>query len=82
MTTERDMDHGAPRKGAIIKLFGVVLIFLGAMDSMLSWRGGFAVAGFYIALIAAGFVVYALGAVRGADRRASSIPISSTPKER
>ena len=61
-------DHDSPRKGSIIKLFGVVLIFLGAMDSMLSWRGGFAVAGFYIALIAAGVVVYALGAVRGQRR--------------
>ena len=64
----QDVDRGPVRKGSIIKLFGVVLIFLGAMDSMLSWRGGFAVAAFYIALIAAGVLVYALGAIRAQGR--------------
>jgi|ETNmetMinimDraft_16_1059900.scaffolds.fasta_scaffold580657_2 hypothetical protein len=63
MTTQ-DIDQAPVRKGAIIKLFGVVLIFLGAMDSMLSWRGGFAVGDFYLALIAAGVLVYGLGAIR------------------
>jgi hypothetical protein len=63
MTTQ-DIDQRPVRKGAIIKLFGVVLIFLGAMDSMLSWRSGFAVGDFYLALIAAGVLVYALGAIR------------------
>lgn len=56
------------RKGSIIKLFGVLLIFLGAMDSMLSWRGGFAADDFYLVLIAAGALVYAVGAVRGSRR--------------
>ncbi len=62
--TMQDIDQAPVRKGAIIKLFGVVLIFLGAMDSMLSWRGGFAVGDFYLALIAAGVLVYGLGAIR------------------
>ncbi len=53
-----------PRKGYIIRLFGVVLIFLGVMDSMLSWRGGFTVSPFYLLLIGGGILLYAVGAVR------------------
>ena len=68
MTTAQSTDRPVIRKGSIIKLFGVVLIFLGAMDSMLSWRGGFAVEDFYIGLLAAGVVIYALGAIRGQRR--------------
>lgn len=53
-----------PRKGYIIRLFGVVLIFLGVMDSMLSWRGGFTVSPFYLLLIGGGILLYAIGAIR------------------
>ncbi len=52
------------RKGAIPKLFGVVLIFLGVLDSMLSWRGGLALDAFYVFLIAGGALLYFIGAVR------------------
>ncbi len=52
------------RKGFIVKLFGVVLIFLGALDSMLSWRGGLALNDFYVWLMGAGLFLYAVGAVR------------------
>ena len=62
------VDQGSIRKGSIIKLFGVVLILIGGMDSMLSWRGGFPVGNFYVGLIAAGIVIYALGAIRGQKR--------------
>ncbi len=58
------MENDEPGKGAIIKLFGVVLIFLGTLDSMLSWRGGFAVSDFYVFLIASGVLLYAVGAIR------------------
>ena len=51
-------------KGFIIKLFGVVLVFLGALDSMLSWRGGFAPSNFYFWLIGGGLLLYAAGAIR------------------
>ncbi len=57
------MIEQTPRKGAIIKLLGVVLVFLGAMDSMLAWRGGFAASDFYAVLILAGLALYAIGAV-------------------
>ena len=58
------MENDEPGKGAILKLFGVVLIFLGALDSMLSWRGGFAVSDFYVFLIASGVLLYVVGAIR------------------
>ena len=52
------------RKGVKTKLFGVLLVILGAMDSMLSWRGGFDAGNFYLALIAAGLALFAIGAIR------------------
>ncbi len=59
----------APRKGVTTKLFGVILIALGALDTMLSWRGGLGDTDFYVALIFLGAILYFLGAVRGAHRR-------------
>jgi len=60
-----DAPEDAPRKGAAIKLFGVAFIFVGVLDSMLSWRGGFQVDGVYALMIAFGFFLVALGAIRG-----------------
>ncbi len=50
-------------RGAIIRLFGVILIILGSLNTMLSWRGGFEVLPLHAALIATGFLFYAIGAV-------------------
>ena len=61
------MRSDRPARGYIIRLFGVVLIFVGALDSMLSWRGGFAVGDFYLFLIASGLVLYGVGSVRRRD---------------
>jgi hypothetical protein len=55
--------HSA-KKGVIARLFGVALIFIGMLDSMLNWRAGLGIEGFYMFLIAAGFLVYAIGAIR------------------
>lgn len=57
-------DSGETRKGAIAKIFGVVLIFLGVLDSMLAWRGGLALNSFYVFLMASGALLYFIGAVR------------------
>lgn len=57
---------GATRKGVVTRLFGVVLIALGALDSMLSWRGGLVDSDFPFVLLAAGAFAYAIGAIRGA----------------
>lgn len=56
------------RKGFILRLFGVVLVFLGTLDAMLSWRGGFPPSTFYFWLIGAGLLLYAVGAVRRAPQ--------------
>ena len=58
------MDNPKTRKGAITKLFGVILIFLATLDGMLSWRGGIAISDFYLFLFAAGVFLFALGAIR------------------
>ena len=61
----RGAGQAGPRKGVVTKLFGVILIFLGVLDSMVSWRGGFAVSEVYALMIAAGLALYAVGAIRG-----------------
>jgi len=51
-------------RGLITRLFGVILIVVGGLDSMLAWRGGFAVSDVYVLLIASGIFVYFIGAVQ------------------
>jgi hypothetical protein len=68
MSNDRTLPETAPRKGAAIKLFGVALIFVGVLDTMLSWRGGFRMDGTYALLIAFGFFLYALGVIRSGSR--------------
>ncbi len=58
------MKQPAPGAGVIMKLLGVILIFVGVLDSLLSWRGGFAVSGLYVLLIGAGAYLYVIGAIR------------------
>ncbi len=59
-----------PKKGVKTKLFGVVLIFLGALDSMLFWRGGLVVNDFYLLLFVLGCIVYIIGAIRSSSAQA------------
>jgi len=68
------MNQARPERGAILRLFGVVLLFLGGLDFMLSWRAGLAVDSFYVFLFGAGALFYALGAIRreGGPRRRPS----------
>lgn len=51
-------------RGVITRLFGVILIVLGGLNSMLAWRGGFAVSDAYVLLLASGVFVYFIGALR------------------
>ncbi|HJO85860.1 MAG: hypothetical protein QGH63_00275 [Rhodospirillales bacterium] len=53
-----------PQRGVIPRMFGVALIFIGALDAMLSWRAGNAIEDFYIFLIAAGLFFLVIGQVR------------------
>jgi hypothetical protein len=61
------MQDETTRKGVKTKLFGVGLIFLGALDSMLFWRGGLVVNDFYLLLFVLGCIVYIIGAIRGSS---------------
>ncbi len=58
------MNAVSSRRGAVIRLIGVMLLFLGLLDAMLSWRGGFALHIFPVVLIGTGLFVYTLGAIR------------------
>lgn len=51
-------------RGLITRLFGVILIVLGGLDSMLAWRGGFPVSDLYVLLVASGIFVYFIGAIQ------------------
>ena len=53
------------RKGAIPIVFGVILVILGSLDSLLAWRGSFDVSKFSVAIIATGVVIYCIGVVKG-----------------
>ena len=50
-------------RGAIVRLFGVILIILGALNTMLSWRGGFEVLSLPVMLIAAGLLLCLISAI-------------------
>ena len=51
-------------RGVIMRLLGVILIILGVLDSMLAWRGGFAVSDLYVLLVASGIFVYFIGTIQ------------------
>ena len=63
------LDRPARKKGVITKLFGVIFIFLGALDSMTAWRGGFTVSTSFAILIITGLALYAIGAIRSRNNR-------------
>lgn len=62
MTEER-----APR-GVKTKLFGSGLVFLGLLDSLLSWRGGGTPNSFYVILVVSGITLVIVGALRNRTR--------------
>ena len=68
MTNQQAETTGLGSRGAIIRLFGVILVILGTLDIMLSWRGGFAVEPFHAALIGVGLLLCLIGAIRRQSR--------------
>lgn len=56
--------QGGRNRGAIIRLFGVILVILGTLDIMLSWRGALDVVPFHVMLIATGLLLCLVGAIR------------------
>lgn len=53
-------------------MFGVSLVFVGVLDCMLSWRGGFQVDSFYTFLILSGVLLIIVGTIRQANRTEDS----------
>ncbi len=53
-----------PQRGVKTRMLGAGLIFLGVLDNLLSWRGGFEPSLFHWFLIAGGILVFAIGAIR------------------
>ncbi len=65
MKQSSSVENSDSNKGVIPRLLGVVAIILGFLDSMLSWRGGFAIEPFYIALMLGGVILYVTGSLAG-----------------
>ena len=61
-----------PTGSATAKIFGVILMALGALNSMLSWRGGIPAGDFALAFLIAGAFVYAVGAIASASSTAAT----------
>ena len=49
-------------KGVKTRIFGVMLICIGLLDSLLSWRGAAEVGEFPLGLLAAGLFLFVVGA--------------------
>lgn len=58
------MNHKAGKAGLLPRLFGVIMIILGAMNCMLAWRGSFPVSEFYVLLIGLGITLFCFGAIK------------------
>ena len=63
-----------PLRGVKTRMLGAGMIFLGGLDSLLSWRGGFEPSLFHWFLIAGGILVFAIGAIRRRRDAGSSSP--------
>ncbi|MDP6788654.1 MAG: hypothetical protein QF830_02380 [Rhodospirillales bacterium] len=64
MSGEQAETSGGKNRGVLFGLFGVILIILGGLNTMLSWRGGFAILPFHTMLIGAGLLLCVVGAIR------------------
>ena len=62
--TAKDMESVRPHRGTKTKLLAVVLIILGVLDAMLSWRAGFALSSTYLLLFIGGITLFVIGSVR------------------
>lgn len=59
------MSDGFQPKGVKTRLLGAGMLFVGGLNSMLAWRGGFDGGLFAAALMATGLALLFVGAVRG-----------------
>jgi hypothetical protein len=64
------MNSEIRKAGVFHRIFGVIMIILGAMNCMLAWRGAFQISAFFLLLIGLGLVLYCIGAIKSAGREA------------
>ncbi len=69
MTDGRAQTADERNRGAIVKLFGVVLVILGTLNTMLSWRGGLEIVPFHAMLIAGGLLLCLIGSILPGNRK-------------
>ncbi len=62
--TPQTSEPGVVARGTILKVFGVILICLGGLDSLLAWHGKLGANPFFMALLFGGALIYAVGAIR------------------
>ena len=65
-------------KGVKTRLIGAGVLFVGALNSLLAWRGGFDGGVFAGALMALGLTLLCIGTIRGATRGATRGTIRGT----
>jgi len=58
-------DSKEKKKGIEIRVFGVILFFLGFLNAMLSWKGNFEFQSFYGTLMTVGIILFIFGLIRG-----------------
>ncbi len=63
MTDEATKAAECGNRGAVVKLFGVILIILGVLNTMLSWRGGFEILSLPVCFIIAGLLLNLIGSI-------------------
>lgn len=56
-------DDNTPPVGTGVRLIAVVLILVGALNMMLSWRGSLDFGSFPVVIFASGIVLYAVGSI-------------------
>ncbi len=57
------VENSNAQSGVIFRMLGVTAIILGLLDSMLSWRGGFELNSFYLALMLGGAMLFIAGSL-------------------
>lgn len=54
-------ENSDPPKGILLKIFGIILLFVGGLNMVLLWRAGLYIDTTFILYILAGLGIYAIG---------------------
>lgn len=62
-----DKNNIRPKRAVGLRVFGSILVFLGMLNIMFSLKAGIEIQGFYIIMMAAGAILFAIGLWRNRD---------------